>query len=541
MQRGQSLIVWAIADGRSLRARRRRVPDGQLVAAARPWWPMQPTSPSGVETRARVVSGGARAAQAGARRCGASRTASTTSCAACLPTRPPPKARSVDRRARRLRTPAAMPRSRTSTSSSPSTARSEPAEEGRVRAILHPLWDLRFAVGHQIRQMDDFARARDRQPRIPARPDRRAGGCRRRVAARADRRTRPHAGRLRSDPRRLESPDRRAARALQRHACISWSPTSRTHRARSAISGRHAPSPRSPIRRSSTAVRPIAPVSTTPRNSCCAFDRSCTWSTSATTTCSATRCRSGRRRRWDTTARARQQVERLMSDYFRHARAVSRTLAWVRQSAPVPIGANVVARRATASAFVDADRAAAHPESWLSLFQAAIDAGAPVADDALTWIHQRLDRVAAGGFLSGRRRARRAAGVSQTAQRPLRAAVGDARLRTARADVPGIPGDLPAAWCATSITSITRRRAHAADRSETSSASRRAAVKSRDRFSALRCRSRRSRSCWCSPLLFHDVGKWRDDDHVDESVRMALERCAAPPARRTSRSRSSNS
>src|SRR5258707_1108083 len=32
-----------------------------------------------------------------------------------------------------------------------------PAEEGRVRSILHPLWDLRFSVGHQIRQVDDFA------------------------------------------------------------------------------------------------------------------------------------------------------------------------------------------------------------------------------------------------------------------------------------------------------------------------------------------------------------------------------------------------
>src|SRR5713101_3598371 len=31
------------------------------------------------------------------------------------------------------------------------------AEESRVRAILHPLWDLHFSVGHQIRQMDDFA------------------------------------------------------------------------------------------------------------------------------------------------------------------------------------------------------------------------------------------------------------------------------------------------------------------------------------------------------------------------------------------------
>ena len=26
-----------------------------------------------------------------------------------------------------------------------------------MRSILHPLWDLRFSVGHQIRQMDDFA------------------------------------------------------------------------------------------------------------------------------------------------------------------------------------------------------------------------------------------------------------------------------------------------------------------------------------------------------------------------------------------------
>ena len=33
MQRGQSLIVWAIAEGRSARARRRPVPDGQVGPA----------------------------------------------------------------------------------------------------------------------------------------------------------------------------------------------------------------------------------------------------------------------------------------------------------------------------------------------------------------------------------------------------------------------------------------------------------------------------------------------------------------------------
>ena len=38
----------------------------------------------------------------------------------------------------------------------------------------------------------------------------------------------------------------------------------------------------------------------------------------------------------------RQQVERLMGDYFRHARGVARAVAWLRQMTPVPVGANLV-------------------------------------------------------------------------------------------------------------------------------------------------------------------------------------------------------
>ena len=40
-------------------------------------------------------------------------------------------------------------------------------------------------------------------------------------------------------------------------------------------------------------------------------------------------------------AEPRQQVERLMSDYFRHARTVHRSLAWAREGAPVPVGPNL--------------------------------------------------------------------------------------------------------------------------------------------------------------------------------------------------------
>ncbi len=36
-----------------------------------------------------------------------------------------------------------------------------------------------------------------------------------------------------------------------------------------------------------------------------------------------------------------QRVERLMSDYFRHARVVMRGLAWTRKAAPVPVGPNL--------------------------------------------------------------------------------------------------------------------------------------------------------------------------------------------------------
>src|SRR5439155_18409565 len=81
-------------------------------------------------------------------------------------------------------------------------------------------------------------------------------------------------------------------------------------------------------------------------------------------------------------AQPQQQVERLMSDYFRHARVVSRSLDWVRRSAPTPLGVNLVQSR-DGIRFVDARQATREPQTWLSLFQSAVDAGAPVADDTL--------------------------------------------------------------------------------------------------------------------------------------------------------------
>src|SRR5262249_56157371 len=93
----------------------------------------------------------------------------------------------------------------------------------------------------------------------------------------------------------------------------------------------------------------------------------------------------------------RQQVERLMGDYFRHARTVNRSLDWVRQNAPEPVADNVVRSR-DGIRFVDLDRAESCPGSWLSLFQPALQATTAVADSTLAWIRQRVDRRSAEGF-----------------------------------------------------------------------------------------------------------------------------------------------
>ena len=92
-------------------------------------------------------------------------------------------------------------------------------------------------------------------------------------------------------------------------------------------------------------------------------------------------------------AQPQQRVERLMSDYFRHARTVSRSLEWARRTAPVPVGPNLGLSR-DGIRFLDPVQAARNPASWVGAFQAAIDAGTEVTDEALSCIQQHVD-----GFL----------------------------------------------------------------------------------------------------------------------------------------------
>jgi [protein-PII] uridylyltransferase len=100
-------------------------------------------------------------------------------------------------------------------------------------------------------------------------------------------------------------------------------------------------------------------------------------------------------------ASPRQQVERLMGDYFRHARAIDRTVRWALRAAPEPVGQNLV-RAADGIRFVNLREAAVHPETWLSLFEAAIVAGCPVSDEAIACVEQHAGRFSANDFFPTR-------------------------------------------------------------------------------------------------------------------------------------------
>jgi [protein-PII] uridylyltransferase len=94
----------------------------------------------------------------------------------------------------------------------------------------------------------------------------------------------------------------------------------------------------------------------------------------------------------------RRRVEALMTDYFRDARSVTRALARVRRAAmpppPTPIrlvGDNLMCV-VEGITFVDFAKAAAAPGEWLNAFDAAVSRNVPVADDALALIERELQK-----------------------------------------------------------------------------------------------------------------------------------------------------
>ena len=227
----------------------------------------------------------------------------------------------------------------------------------------------------------------------------------------------------------------------------------------------------------------------------------------------------------------RQRVERMMSEYFRHARIVSRSLDWARQTAPMPVGPNLGITR-DGVAFMDAHQAARSPASWLLAFLIAVERGVAVSDEALLCIRQHVDRYRADDFFIGAEYRKAAVGL-------LRPRIGLYDRLSEMHDC-GLLGRVFPEFQAISWR-VIRDFYHKYTVDEHTLLT----IRNLERLATTELAERRgfraileeltNPELLVLALLYHDVGKWRDEDHATESVRMAeamLERLELAPQSR---------
>jgi [protein-PII] uridylyltransferase len=217
-------------------------------------------------------------------------------------------------------------------------------------------------------------------------------------------------------------------------------------------------------------------------------------------------------------ATPRQRVERFMSDYFRHARAIDRSLRWALRAAPLPIDHNLV-RTADGIRFVDAREAGDHPETWLGLFQAALDGSCAVSDDALSIVRQHAGKYGPEDFFQTA--AHREALLRLLRPRPglyarlsemhdsglLGQMIPEFKVITCR-----VVRDFYHKYTVDEHTLLTIRNLERLTEALVSP--------ERERYARLLAELARPELLVLA-LLFHDVGKWKDEDHAAESTRMA--------------------
>jgi [protein-PII] uridylyltransferase len=212
-----------------------------------------------------------------------------------------------------------------------------------------------------------------------------------------------------------------------------------------------------------------------------------------------------------------QRVERLMSDYFRHARVVTRALAWTRKAAPVPVGPNI-GRTSDGIGFIDPGQAASAPSTWLAAFQAAIDAECVVSDATLGCIRQHADRFDVEDFFPtpGDRSAlltflRPAPGLYARLSEMHDCGLLGRMFPPFQAITYRVVRDFFHKYTVDEHTLLTIRNLERLISDDTPD---------RQRFASLLW-DLAAPELLVLALLLHDVGKWRDDDHHLESVRMA--------------------
>lgn len=218
---------------------------------------------------------------------------------------------------------------------------------------------------------------------------------------------------------------------------------------------------------------------------------------------------------------ARQSVERFMSDYFRHARVIDRSLRWALRAAPTPVGANMV-RAVDGVRFVDVRHAADHPETWVALFQAALDAGGGVSDDALACIQQNAGRFAPDAFVPTADHQKallallqpRAGLYDRLSEMHEAGLLGQIMPEFKRIDC-RVVRDFYHKYTVDEHTLLTIRNLERLTDAEPA----------RARFGRVLGEVHQPELLVLA-LLYHDIGKWKDDDdHAAESERLIVKMC----------------
>ena len=223
-------------------------------------------------------------------------------------------------------------------------------------------------------------------------------------------------------------------------------------------------------------------------------------------------------------AEASGQVEALMSVYFHHARIVSRRLAAALQDAkPLvaaipeePAGANL-RRDDQGVGFIDTVRASLQPHTWLGLFQAAIDRDCPVSPESLAFVERHGDRYSSEEFFPGIADRDRllhfltpAPGLYERLSELHHTGLLGGMFPEFRKIYCRVIRDFYHKYTVDEHTLLTiRNLSLLAD----------PAFTARRRFSSILAELDEPELIVFA-LLFHDVGKWSNKNHAEESVRM---------------------
>jgi [protein-PII] uridylyltransferase len=405
-----------------------------------------------------------------------------------------------------------------------------PNEEQLVKALLHPLWDLKLTVGHQIRELVDFETIDDGNPEfllalldarllagearvfdVVANQLSQAGraGSRQILASLLSLIDQRHAGFNRT-LYQLEPDIKNAPGGLRDIASCRW--------IRTLAGDQWAENARFNERRLYEAedllfrIRSILHLET---------GRNVNVLSHPLQERAAEMLRFGG-------GTAQQQVEGLMGEYFRRAQAVMRVLDAAQKSAagtiapaeavpPAPLG-DGLELTADGIWFANPRAAASDPTLWLLAFQSAFENGCAVSDQALTLIEQNLERFSADDFVSTQTQREMVlnllqprvglyARLSQMHDCGLLGRVfpefGRVHSRVIR--------DFYHKYTVDEHTLLTLRNLELLIDPRPSA---------RGRFSSL-LNELHAPELLSLALLFHDVGKWTDDDHAVESTRMA--------------------